>query len=106
MMEKPFLKIRMHSGPSLNGLGLGHTDIAVVVYYEMNENVQEPTDVLAYLSLDELDAIENWVNTSDKFVKNAAGDDFIIYSKKGFELVYLEDKQVKQIKEAGHLFSK
>lgn len=97
-MEKPFVKIELHSG--VGGEPLGEKDLAV--YYECNTNVKKvaDTDILSYD-----DELLEWVNTSDRFKKGYFNEAFE-FNRQPFELVFLNDDQIKRVQDAGHLIHK
>jgi hypothetical protein len=99
IIDKPFVKIRLHSG--LGGPELGEKDL--VLFYECDPSINNIVDsgIITYAK-----AILKWVNTCGRFQKGHSNEDFEYFKKNTFELVYLDDEQINQFRQAGLVISK
>lgn len=95
-MGKPFIKVKLHSGTG--GESLGEKDL--VVYYECAPSVKNINDS-NIISYD--DVLLEWVNTHDYFQRGYFNEDFEFDSPDTLKLVYLNDDEIKKVREAGHL---
>ena len=98
LMSKPYIKVKLHS--DVGGYVFGEKDL--VIYYECDPSVKNicESDILSYD-----DALLKWVNSSNRFQKGDSNQDYEFCSE-AFELIFLDDDQIKKIKDSGHFVSK
>lgn len=98
-MGKPFIKVRLNSG--IGGEPLGGKDL--VIYYECDKDAGSVYDIIRDKATNKL---LDWVNTCGRFPKGSKNQNYEFYEHDTFELVLLDEDQVKCIRKAGCVFRK